>query len=160
MVLYKKVFPLGERISFSNYIKALEKKRFPNYYLRIEKIPSTTNYHGTLVFTLPNWEWSLRGPFRNGVFFKECMIQYSEGERQFSIRASTRTGNVFFAVSVILFFILMLSLMFFQNSLTPNNIVVITAIAIVMLAPSTLIYLQDKIFLDKVGSLGSHFQES
>ena len=63
MILYKKSFPLGEGISFSSYIKALGKKSFPNYYFRIEKIPSTTNYHATLVFTLRNWGWSLRGPF-------------------------------------------------------------------------------------------------
>jgi hypothetical protein len=97
MILYKKSFPLGEGISFFGYIKALEKKRFPNYYLRIEKIPSTTNYHATMVFTVPNWEWGLRGPFIDGVLLKDCTIQYSEGERYFTLQASPKATNLFFA---------------------------------------------------------------
>ena len=111
-------------------------------------------------FTEKPLHYRLRGPFIDGVLLKECTIQYSEGERHFSIRASTRTGVLFFAISVILFFILMLSIMFIQDSLSPNNIVIVTAIAIVMLAPSVFIYRQDKNFLDQVGSLGTKIEKN
>ena len=68
MILYKKDFPLGKDVSFAGYIKRLGKKQFAKYYLRIEKIPATTNYQATIVFTVPNWEWGLRGPFIDGVY--------------------------------------------------------------------------------------------
>src|SRR6266498_3374325 len=103
MILYKKTFSLGKDISFSHYITALGKKKFPSYYLRIEKIPSTTNYHGTLVFTLPNWGWRLRGPFIDGVLLRECTIQYSEGERHFTLQASPDTRNLLFVSIQVIF---------------------------------------------------------
>jgi len=164
MVLYKKVFPLGERISFSNYIKALEKKRFPNYYLRIEKIPSTTAYRGTLVFTLPNQEWGLRGPFIDGVLLKDCTIEYSEAQKHFTIQASARTPNLILAGTIVLFgialFILDLFMFTTQNSAAFQNITITTIVVVFMFIPPLWIYLHDKSFLDQVGFLGSHFQES
>ena len=165
MVLYKKVFPLGERISFSDYIKALEKKRFPNYYLRIEKIPSTTAYRGTLVFTLPNREWGLRGPFIDGVLLKDCTIEYSEAGKTFhysSIGKNTKPGFLLELWFIFGIALLILDLFIFttKNSAAFQNIIISTIVVVFMFIPSLWIYLHDKSFLDQVGSLGSHFQES
>jgi len=164
MVLYKKDFLLGKGVSFSSYIKAVEKKRFPNYYLRIEKIPSTTNYHATMVFTLRNWEWSLRGSFIDGVLLKDCTIQHSEGEKHFTIQASARTANLFFASSMVIcaifLFVFGLIMMATNNSVSLNDISILTIVIIFMLVPSTSIYLQDKNFLDRVGSLGTEIEKN
>jgi hypothetical protein len=164
MVLYKKAFPLGAGTSFSGYIKALGKKKFPNYYLRIEKIPSTTNYHGTLVFTVPNWEWGLRGAFIDGVLLKDCTIEYSEAQKHFTIQASARTPNLILAGTIVLFgialFILDLFMFTTQNSAAFQNITITTIVVVFMFIPPLWIYLHDKSFLDQVGFLGSHFQES
>src|SRR5687768_16921071 len=161
MILYKKSFPLGEGISFSGYIKALEKKRFPNYYLRIEKIPSTTNYHATMVFTVPNWEWGLRGPFIDGVLLKDCTIQYSEGERHFTLQASPKAMNLFFAsfqVIFSVFFVVVFSIITIKDTMSLNEMFIFAIAVIFFLTPSTSIYLQDKKFLDKVGSLGTELK--
>lgn len=151
-------------MSFSSYIKALGKKRFPNYYLRIEKIPSTTAYRGTLVFTLPNREWELRGPFIDGVLLKDCTIEYSESQKHFTIQASARTPNLILAGTMVLFGIALLILDLFmfttQNSAAFQNIIITTIVVVFMFIPPLWIYLHDKSFLDQVGFLGSHFQES
>lgn len=158
MVLYKKAFPLGTGISFSGYIKTLGKKNFPNYYLRIEKIPSTTAYRGTLVFTLPNREWELRGPFIDGVLLKDCTIEYSESQKHFTIQASARTPNLILAGTMVLFGIALLIPDLFL--FTTQNILITTTVMLFMFIPPLWIYLHDKSFLDQVGFLGSHFQES
>ena len=158
MILYKKDFPLGEDVSFSSYIRTLGKKHFPNYYLRIEKISATTNYHATIVSTVPNWEWGLRGPFIDGVLLKEFTIQYSEGEKHFTIQASARTANLLFVSSMVLgaifLFVLALFIIAMNDNVDLNNISILTIIMIFMLVPSIWIYVQDKNFLDEVGSLG------
>jgi hypothetical protein len=164
MILYKKDFPLGEDVSFSSYIKALGKKHFPNYYLRIEKIPSTTNYHATMVFTVPNWEWGLRGPFIDGILLKECTIEYSEGEKHFTIQASARTANLLVASAMVILaiflFVLVLFMMATNDRVSLNDISILTIAIIFFLVPSTLIYIQDKNFLDKVGSLGTELEKN
>ena len=164
MVLYKKVFPLGADTSFSSYIKALGRKKFSNYYLRIEKTSSPTDFHGTIIFTVPNWEWGSRGGFIDGVLLKDCTIGYSEGQESFTIQASARTPNLILAGIMVLSAIALLILDLFifttQSSAALQNTLITTTVMVFMFIPPLWIYLHDKSFLDEVGSLGSHSQEN
>jgi len=164
MILYKKSFPLGEGISFFSYIKALEKKRFPNYYLRIEKILSTTNYHATIVFTASYWRSSWRNGYYERVFLKECTIQHSKDTGYFTLQASPKAGNLLFASLQILFpisyFVFEIFTIVTNGGISLNNIFGFAIVIIIMLAPLILIYLQDKNLLDKVGSIGKNLEKN
>jgi hypothetical protein len=164
MVLYKKVFPLGKGISFSDYMNAIKKKNFPNYVLTIDKIPSTENYRAQIFFTAPLWEWGLANALPEGVLLRECAIQYSKGDTYFTLHASAKLVNLFFASIYVLLAILMFSFAVFMigtnGSMSLNNIFGFVIIIILMLAPPVLIYLRDKKLLDKVGSLGTELQKN
>lgn len=164
MILYKRSFPLGEGVSFSSYIKAVEKKRFPHYYLRLEKIPSTTNYHATIIFTASYWRSGWRNSYYERVFLKECTIEYSEDERYFTFQGSTKMGNLLFASVQVLFaisfFVFMIFTIVTNGGISLNNIFGFTIVIIFMLAPLVLIYLQDKNLLDKVGSIGKNLEKN
>ena len=99
MILYEKAFPLGKDISFLQYITALRKAYFPNFVLTIDRIPLTENYRGQIFFTAPLWRWGLANTFLEGVLLKECIIQYSTDETHFTIQASAKIVNLFFAAS-------------------------------------------------------------
>jgi hypothetical protein len=158
MVLYKKVFLLATDISFFQYITALRKTYFPNFVLTIDKLSSTENYRVQIFFTAPYWRWGWHNGYFERVFLKECMIQYSEGERQFTLQASAKPGNLLIASFQVLFGILVLGLAIFMmatdGGMSLNNIFGFATIMIFMLAPLVSIYLRDKKLLDKVGSLG------
>ena len=158
MILYKKSFPLGEGRFFSSYIKELEKKSLPNYYFRIEKIPSTTNYHATIVFTASYWRSGWRNGYYERVFLKEFAIQHSKDEVYFTLQASPNIGNLLFAsvqtLFAIAFFAFMIFMIVSNGGMSLNNIFGFAIFTVLMLAPLILTYLQDKNLLDKVGSLG------
>ena len=97
MVLYKRVFPLAENKSFWQYIAALRKGYFPNFVLTIDKIPSTENYRVLIFFTASYWRPGWRNGYYDRVFLKECTIQYSEGERYYTLQASPSIRNLLFA---------------------------------------------------------------
>jgi hypothetical protein len=163
IVIYRKAFPLGADLSFPSYIKALGKKKFPKYYLRIERIPLTTDYHGTLVFIVPNWEWGLRGPFSDGVLLRDCIIQNLEGENFFTIQASARTTNFLLVSSMLLYAIPLVVFELFM--LATNNNVSLTDVSLLIVAAIFIliplwIYHQDKHFLDLVGSLGTELEQN
>jgi len=164
MVLYKKVFPLGEDISFFQYITALRKGYFPNFVLTIDKIPATGNYRAQIFFTASLWRRGLANAFLEGVLLKECTIQYSKGEKHFTLQASVKTENLFFALSYAIFAILSFVFTIFMiatnGSMSLNNIFGFVIIIIIMLAPLTSIYLRDKNFLDKGGSLGTGLEKN
>src|SRR5690349_20469004 len=126
MVLYKKVFPLGKDISFFQYITTIRKSYFPNFVITLDKIPSTENYRAQTVFTAPSWHWGLANAFRDGVLLNECVIQYSEGERYFTIQASPKTVNLFYAsvyfIGAILLFFFLLFMIVTKNTMSFNNI--------------------------------------
>ncbi len=164
MVLYKKDFLLGKGASFSSYIKAVEKKRFTNYYLRLEKIPSTENYRAEIVSTIPIWRWGWDSSFIERVLLKDCTILYSKGERYFTLQASPRTGNLFFASFSVIFaflsFVFGFIFMATSDSMSLNNILAFAIVVILGLAPPISIYLRDKKFLDKLGSLGTELEKN
>src|SRR5258706_11605895 len=155
MVLYKKVFPLGKGLSFLEYITALRKAYFPNYVITIDKIPSTENYRAQIFYTAPLRPLGLYGSYLERMLLKECTIQYSKGERYFTLQASARTGNLFLAsfqvLSTILIFVFAIFMIAINSSISLNNIFGFTIFIIVMLSPLALIYLRDKKLLDKVG---------
>ena len=99
----------------------------------------------------------------NGVFLKECTIQYSEGEKHFTILASARTANLFLAsvmlMYAVLLFIVELFMMVSDNSISLTDIFILTAVTIFILLPLR-IYLQDKSFLDLVDSLGTELEKN
>src|ERR1043165_3660533 len=103
MILYKKTFPLGKGTSFWDYITALRKAYFPNFVLTVDKIPSTENYRVLIFFIASYWRMSWRNGYYERVLLKECTIQYSEGERYFTLQAWPRVGNLLFASVQILF---------------------------------------------------------
>jgi hypothetical protein len=164
MVLYKKVFPLGKGISFFQYITALRKAYFPNFVLAIDKIPSTENYQAQIFFTAPLWKWGLANAFLGGVFLNKCKIQYFNDEEYFILQASAGTGNLFFVsiqfLSAILFFVFAIFMTVTNGDMSLNNIFGFVIIITIMLVPSSLIYLRDKNFWDKVGSLGTELEKN
>lgn len=164
MVLYKKVFPLGKDVSFFQYITALRKAYFPNFVLTVDKIPATENYQAQLFFTAPLWRWGLANAFLEGVLLKECTIQYSNGENYFTLEASPKTENLFFAsfyvIAVILFFVFAIFMIATNVSMSLNIMFGFAIIIIIMLGPLTSIYLRDKKLLDKIGSLGTEIEKN
>ena len=163
MILYKKDFPLGNDVSFLQYITALRKAYFPNFVVTIDKILSTENYQAQIFFTAPLWKWGLANAFREGVLLKECTI-YSNDEKHFTIQASAKTVNLFIAssyvIGAILLFIFALFMIVTKNTMSFNNITALMLVTIVILAPVISVYLRDKKFLDKVGSLETEIQTS
>ena len=164
MILYKRSFPLGKGVSFSSYIKAVEKKRFPHYYMRLEKILSTTNYHATIIFTASYWRSGWRNGYYERILLKECTIQHSKDEGYFTLQASSKVGNLLFASLQILFTIAFFGFMIFtivaNGGMSLNNIFGFAIVTIFMLAPLILTYIQDKNLLDKVGSLGIQLEKN
>src|SRR5688500_13590619 len=164
MVLYKKVFPLGEDISFFQYITALRKGYFPNFVLTIDKIPSTENYRAQIFFTALFWRWGLANAFLDRVFLKKCTIQYFKDQEYFILQASPRMRNLLFALfcvlSAVLSFVFVVAMIATNGSMSLNNIFGFVIIIIIMLAPLTSLYLRDKNFLDKGGSLGTGLEKN
>ena len=164
MVLYKKVFPLGNDISFFQYITALRKAYFPNFVLTVDKIPSTENYRILIFFIASFWRPGWRNGYFERVFLKECTIRYLEGERYFTLQAWPRIGNLLFALIQILFAVAFFGFMIFtivaNESMPLNNILGFVFIIIFMLAPLIGTYLQDKKLLDKVGSIGKELERT
>jgi hypothetical protein len=164
MILYKKIFPLDKGISFSQYITALRKAYFPNFVVTVDKILTTENYRALLFFTAPLWRWGWANVFYEGVLLKECLIQYSEGERHFTIQASARTVNLFlasfYALGAILFFILAIVTIIINSGMSLNNLFGFAAIITIMLAPLIGVYLRDKKLLDKAGSIGKELERT
>jgi hypothetical protein len=164
MVLYKKAFPLGKDVSFLSYINTLRKEYFPNFVLTIDKIPSTESYQAQVFFTAPLWRWGLANAFLDGIFLKKCTIQYFKDEEYYILQASAKTGNLFFVsiqvLSTILFSIFAIFMIATNGSMSLNNIFGFAIIIIVSLAPLISIYLRDKNFWDKVGSLGTELKKN
>lgn len=164
MVLYKKVFPLGKGISFSQYITAIKKECFPNFVVTIDKILATENYRVQIFFTAQLWRWGFANAFREGVLLKECTIQLSEDEEYFTIQASPKAENLFFALfyitSGVLLFTFVLSTMIAHSTISFSNIFTLAIITIILLVPAISIYLRDKKLLDKVGYLGTEFEKN
>jgi len=164
MILYKKVFPLGKGMSFSQYKTAIRKEYFPNFVVTIDKIPSTENYLAQIFFTASSWRWGWRNGYYERVFLKECTIQYSEGERYFTLQASPRMGNLLLALVQVLFatsfFVFAIFTIVTNGGIPLNNIFGFSAGIILMLAPLIGTYLQDKKLLDKVGSIGKGLERT
>lgn len=164
MILYKKTFPLGNGISFFEYITALRKAYFPNYVITIDKIQSTENYRVQIFFTAPLWKWGWANAFPNGVLLKESTIYYSKDEGYFTLQASVTGWTLliasFYVISSILVFIFVLFTMIAKNTISFNNIFILVISVIVLSAPSIWIYLRDKKLLDKVGSIGTDLEKN
>jgi hypothetical protein len=164
MVLYKKVFPLGKDVSFFDYITALRKKYFPNYVLTIDQIPSTENYQAQVFFTAPLWRWGLANVFPDGVLLNKCTIQHFKDEEHFSLQASPKTSNLFYAafyvMTSVMTLIFALFVMIEKDAFSFNNSFALAIITILFLAPPVSIYLRDKKLLDKVGSLGTELERN
>jgi hypothetical protein len=162
MVLYKKAFPLGKDISFFQYITALRKGYFPNFVLTVDKIPATENYQAELFFTASYWRWGLANMFLDGVFLRKCIIQYLEDEEYFILQVSPETTNLFLVSIQFLFAILPFAIiMIITNSdMSLNNIFGLVMFIIITLAPITSIYLRDKNFWNRVGSLGTELEKT
>ncbi len=159
MMLYKKAFPLKQDMSFSDYINRLRKEYFPNFVLTIDKIPSTESYRAQIFFIAPLWKWGVANAFHEGVLLKECTIQESKDERCFTLQASAKATNLFLAsfyvIFAILLFIFAFVMMAIKNTMSFSNIFILAIAIVIMISPSTLIYIRDKKLLDKVGSLGT-----
>jgi len=164
MILYKKVFPLGNDITFYQYITALRKEYFFNFVITVDNIPSTENYRAQIFFVASDWHSGWRNGYYERVFLKECTIQYSIGERCFTLQASPKAGNLLFALlqilSAISIFIVAIFTIVTNSDISLNNLLGFTTFIIIMLAPLILIYLQDKNLLDKVGSIGKDLERT
>jgi hypothetical protein len=164
MILYKKVFPLDEGISFSDYINALRKEHFPNFVLTIDRIPPTENYRAEIFFTAPLWKWGVANAFPEGVLLRECIIQYPKEERYFTLQASPKTGNLVFvlfqSILALMFFVFGLLMAVTKDSMSLNDMFIFVIITILILAPSVSIYIRDANFLDKIGSLGTELEKN
>jgi len=164
MVLYKKVFPFDKGMSFSDYINTLRKEYFTNFVLTIDNIPSTENYRAQIFSTAPLWRWGLANAFLDGVFLKKCTIQYFKDQEYFILQASPKMWNLLFAsfcvLSAILSFVFAVYMIATNGSMSLNNIFGFVIIIIIMLGPLTSIYLRDKNFWDKVGSLGTQLKKN
>jgi hypothetical protein len=164
MILYRKVFPLSEDISFSDYINTLRRRSFPNFVLAIDKIPSTDNYQTQIFFTAPLWRWGLANAFLDGVLLNKCTIQYYKDKKHFIVQAFPKTVNLVYAslyvMSAVMFLILALFTMIERDTFPSNNIFTFAGISILFLAPPLLIYLRDKKLLDKVGSFGIELEKN
>jgi len=156
------IFPLHKDVSFFEYITALRKAYFPNFVIAIDKMPSTENYLAQIFFTAALWRWGLANSFRNGVFLKKCTIQYFKDEGYVILQASPTTGNLFIALfyvmSAILFFVFLIFTIATNGSMWLNDIFGFAIAIIILLAPSTSVYLRDKKLLDKIGSLGAELE--
>jgi len=160
MILYKKAFPLGKDISFFHFMTALRKGYFPNFVLTIDKISATENYQAQLFFTTPSfWRWGFANAFLDGVFLNKCTIQYLEDEEYFILQASPKRTNLYlaslYAIFAILFFVSAIFMIAINGGVSLNTIFGFAISIIIILAPLTLIYLRDKKFWDKVGSLAT-----
>ena len=106
----------------------------------------------------------LANAFFEGVLLKECVIQYSEGERHFTIQASARAVNLFLAlfyvIGAILLFIFALFMMTTKNTMSFNNIFTLAIITVLFASPSILTYLRDKKLLDKVDLIGKELERT
>jgi hypothetical protein len=164
MVLYKKVFPLGEGVSFSDYINKVRKKNFPNYVLTIDKISSTENYQAQIFFVAPLWRWGSANAFLDGILLNRCTIQYLKDAEKFTLLASSKSSNLFIASFYVICSIMLLFFVFFtmveKDAFSFNNIFGIAIITILFLAPPLGIYLRDKKLLDEVGSLGTELEKN
>ncbi len=157
MILYRKDFSLSESVSFRDYINTLETKLFPTYAFLVEKTSSRENYHAELVCTASIWErggW--RSVFFGGVLLSECELQHSKGKRHFTLQASSKGINTFIgSIYVIFAFVILvvgISAMVAYNTVSVQNVAGLVITLLVMLGPSTVIYLQDKKFLDRIGA--------
>jgi hypothetical protein len=156
MALYKKVFPLGKGVSLSRYIKALEEQNFSPYTLLVEKTPGTENYRIEIVLTdLVPGLWRVAGQFIDGILFSECTIRYSKGAREFTLEASVRKVNFFFAsFYVTLALCLFLFTLFIITRGRSVEIIASSLIIIIaFLAPLTTTYIRDRNRLERIGSI-------
>lgn len=164
MILYKKIFPLGNDITFYQYITALRMEYFPNFVITVDKIPSTENYRAQIFFVASYWRSGWRNSYYGRVLLKECIIQYSEGERYFTLQASPKLWNLLVALFQVLFAILFFVITIFawvtDGSMSLNNVLGFAMIIFFFLSPLILTYLQDKNLLDKVGSIGNYYKRT
>jgi hypothetical protein len=158
MILYRKDFPLGEGVSFAQYIKALEEETIPGFAFIFEKTSSPDRYRAKLSYI-----WSLGQPrWRKfafgGVLLSECEILHSEWERSFTLQASPMGINLFlFFMNLIiasLLFIFGLITFISYNTVTFQNIAILLLATFVLSAPSIDLYRHDKKLLNKIGSIG------
>ena len=162
MVLYKKVFPLGQGISFFQYITAIRKSYFPNFVITLDKIPSTENYLAQIFFTAPLWRWGLANTFSDGVFLRKCFIQYVKDEEYFVLQASPKIWNVLIASMYVIFAFLFLSFALFTiitTGIFSKDSFFLIVFMVLWLTPLALIYFRDKRLLDKMGSLAMEINQ-
>lgn len=164
MILYKKTFPLGNDITFYQYITAVRKEYFPNFVITVDKIQSTENYRVLIFFVASYWRSGWRNLYFERVFLKECIIQYSIGEKHFTLQASPKTWNFLFALfqvlSAILFLVITIFAWVTDGRMSLNNIFGFAMAITFLLFPLTLTYLQDKKLIDKVGSIGNNHKRA
>jgi hypothetical protein len=157
MILYEKKFRLGDGVSLSRYINALDSMNFPPYTLLIHKIPGTNDFRIEILITRPVNLWGGNKSSTIRVLLNECTVKQLNEEEFFVLQASAETGNLLMA----LFFVLTLVALFLMILLTTTTKAehreLFTFIFIIMLvlAPSRLTYFRERKFLDRIGSIAS-----
>jgi hypothetical protein len=159
MILYRKIFPLGEGVSFADYIKALEQEIIPSFAFIIEEASSTEKYRAKLkhIWSFGQSGWRTGFAF-GGVLLSECEILHSEGERFFTLQASPTGINLFlflaYLIGASLLFIFGFITFISYKTVTFQNIAILLLVTAVLSVPSIDLYRYDKKLLKKIGAIG------
>jgi len=101
-VLYRKMFPLSRYLSFSSYIRAVERKSFFPFILYVEKI--STRNHVRLAFQYRGYLLKTADYFSNWILLDKGTIKYSGTKNAIFLEASISTVSlVFYLLSFIAF---------------------------------------------------------
>jgi hypothetical protein len=154
MYLYKKTFPLGKGMTFSDYIKALDEAAFTPFVLLINKIPSTQNYHIEITTAMLV---ALYGPHPfSGFLFNECVIEYTEGQREFTLNASISLSNILLTIFYGLMALFIIGLAIWSAmtvGISTRGFFILMIVSAVILMPVRLAYLREIRMLKAIGSI-------
>jgi hypothetical protein len=157
IILYQKDFPLGEGVSFLDFLKALDEKYYVNYGIVIDKTPTNDKCRFELVTHVPVLQWGWENMFAGKVLLSEGEILYSKKSGHFTIRAWSKGWNT---VNAFLYAIMPLFLLPFGLYMTISrghigDAILLIIILLLFASPVISIYLRDRDILNRIGSLGT-----
>ena len=156
MLIYKKIFQLREGLTFSNYIHELSDEAFPPYVLDIEKTLLENVYRLQPIFMFQPGQMGVI-LFPGGMLINDCIIEYSNDEREFTLLGSIRGLNLIMGLLFImppLALFLFAFFWMFTAEMSSDNFIVFMLLTIVTLVPLTSTFFREKKLLDRIGLFG------
>jgi len=162
MLRYEKQFPLGNGVSFYEFVNFLEEMYFVNYVVILEKTSSPNHYLIELITNIPIMSWGFENAVSGKVVLNKGEIIYSPDSKYFTIRASAKGMNLFniwlFFIMAILGCFAILYTMYTQGQPTIDMFIGM-GLMFLPLVPYMPVYLRDKDILNRIGALGKTLEK-